>query len=228
MVLQTAQARSAVYDFLSLGFCYPQAEFLSSLKAQAEGLELEEMCSVLESLSLMGLEAQYTQVLGHILSPECPPYETEYVSGGEAAIFRKTQRLADIVGFYRAWGLKVSEQAKERPDHIAIELEFMSYLACKEVYALAKGLGAKKIKLCREAQQKFLKEHLGWWGPAFTRLLERRSAKAGADFYEKLARLMRAWLEREFLALEVTLPQEASFHIQKEEPGCDTCPLAST
>ncbi len=243
MVMQTAAyraalARSAVYDFLSLAFLYPREELLAAMKALAKGLQweseaaeaFESLRPVLSTLSPAEWESQYAQVLGHTLSPECPPYEAEYGGGhDEADIFRKVQKLADIAGFYRAWGLEISEQANERPDHIAIELEFMSYLACKEAYAYGVGLGEEKIELCRASQRRFLREHLGWWGPPFTRSLERRSSEAGSDFYEKLARLTRAWLAHELATLGVTPPtKEASLHVQKEEPVCDTCPLAST
>ena len=235
MVVPTL-ARSGVYDFLSLAFLYPQISLQVNKFASPQVLPTDlaeafaKLRSTLQVLSPAELEAQYVRVFGHTLSPECPPYETEYGGGsGEAAIFQRTQRLADIVGFYRAWGLEISEQAKERPDHIAIELEFMSYLAFKEAYA-AGWDEEDRASLCRQAQQKFLKEHLGWWVLPFTRLLERCSSEAGADFYEKLARLTRAWLAHEFAALGVTPPttEEASFHVEKEEHGCDTCPLAST
>jgi len=243
----SALARSAVYDFLSLAFLYPKATksigltdhplIRSSHPLTDSGPSLEDevagafaaLRSVLKSLSLTELEAQYVRVLGHTLSPECPPYETEYVgSHDEADIFPKTQKLADIVGFYRAWGLEVSEQAKERPDHIAIELEFMSYLTRKEAYAHLKGLGNEKIKLCQQAQKKFLMEHLGRWALPFTRLLERRSLDAGAAYYEKLARLTRAWLTREFAILNVSPLAPMDFKpSRREEAGCDSCPLAS-
>ncbi len=61
------------------------------------------------------------------------PYETEYTTPD--ALY-KAHQLADIAGFYRAFGLEMSTENRERPDHLAAELEFMHFLALKEAQAM--------------------------------------------------------------------------------------------
>jgi hypothetical protein len=59
-------------------------------------------------------------------------------------------------------------------------------LASKEAYALENQLDEDQIALCRDAQKKFLREHLARWSPAFMRRLARvatdEALKALAEF----------------------------------------------
>ncbi len=79
--------------------------------------------------------------------------------GTEAGI--KTQRIADIASFYKAFGLDVVP-GTDRPDHLGAELEFLHVLALKEAIALDED-NAEAAGICREAARWFLEEHLGEW-----------------------------------------------------------------
>lgn len=114
----------------------------------------------------------YLAAFGHAARGRCPLNEIEYGDLKADPLFQP-HRLADLAAFYRAFGLEVAEDAGERHDHIALELEFMSVLAAKEAYALEHQLEADALAQCREAQRKFLREHLGRWTPAFARRLAR-------------------------------------------------------
>jgi TorA maturation chaperone TorD len=72
------------------------------------------------------ITAQYDEVFGFTMCRECPPFETEYCSNQEP--FYRAQQMADIAGFYNAFGLKVSE----RPDYLPLQLEFMALLLTKQ------------------------------------------------------------------------------------------------
>ncbi|MBI3989645.1 MAG: molecular chaperone TorD family protein [candidate division NC10 bacterium] len=206
-VITVAVARSRIYRLLSATFLYPEEErfsFLIKGVEEARGLlpflpedegqktqeTLEAFAASLRSLSLEALQEEYRRIFGHLISQECPPYEAEYQC---SHIFQQAQSLGDIAGFYRAFGLEVSDQAKDRLDHIAVELEFMSFLAYKEAYALAHH-GEEAADLCREAQQKFFHEHLGRWAPLFFKLLGR---KAQEGFYQQLASFAEGFLDEE-------------------------------
>jgi TorA maturation chaperone TorD len=54
-----------------------------------------------------------------------------------------------------------------------MQLEFMSFLTAKEAYGREHQMDHETIALCRDAQKKFLREHLGRWSPAFARRLAR-------------------------------------------------------
>ncbi|MBI3098577.1 MAG: molecular chaperone TorD family protein [Planctomycetes bacterium] len=121
------------------------------------------------------------------LSPENPPYETQY---GAAHVFAQSNELADIAGFYRAFGL--AAPATERIDHIAVEFEFMSFLAFKEAYALYCE-EADRAAQVRGIQVKFMTDHVGRWVPAFAAKFEGRDAS--------LAREVREWVASDAAAL---------------------------
>lgn len=135
----------------------------------------------------------YITAFGHAARGGCPSNEIEYGDLNADVLFQP-HRLADLAAFYRAFGLEVAESAGERQDHISVELEFMCVLAAKEAYALTHGLEAGLVEQCREAQKKFLREHLGRWVPAFTRRL---AAGTNEPSLRALAELTRAFIESE-------------------------------
>jgi TorA maturation chaperone TorD len=109
------------------------------------------------------IEAGRNRLLGHTVRSACPPYELEY---GATEVFQQSQMLADIAGFYEAFGYQAAGPLAERPDHIVCEWEFMSILAHKEAIACGKS-DADGVSRCRDAQRAFLKDHAGRWMHAF-------------------------------------------------------------
>jgi TorA maturation chaperone TorD len=176
------------------------------------------------------LQAEYDRVFGLVLPRECPPYETEYQASAEP--FFRSQELADIAGFYRAFGLETSLAMPERPDHVSLELEFMAFLIMKKrlaVMASGAGLeGAEHVAICEEAQRNFLRDHLAWWVPSFARGLER---KAGGGLYAAAARVLAALIPAErarFMLPAPKLPvQPAPIERPEEQSGCAICPMLS-
>ena len=192
--IREVTARGRIYQLLSVAFLYPDEGLVSRLK---EGFaEIKVIASSLfdtissEGCALDILQAEYRQTFGHTISQECPPYETQY---GSAHLFQQAQSLGDIAGFYRAFGVEVSDRAKERLDHIAVELEFMAFLALKEAYAFTHH-GEEQASICREGEQRFLEEHLGRWAPVFARLLARRAQQG---FYREMAIFLEAFIHTE-------------------------------
>lgn len=190
--------RRQLYRLFSRLFLYPRDEVVASWdweKAAQAARRLDVPSAFEEQFKALrgaprepdGLRSKHIGIFGYTVGKANPPYETEW---GGTHIFEQTQELADIAGFYRAWGLEVSDQAKERPDHVSVETEFMSYMALKEAYALEKG-NSEGASISREVQVKFLGEHLGRWIPAFASALE-DGAKEG--FYAFLARAIREWV----------------------------------
>ncbi len=238
-----SEARSLAYAFLARALSYPHSAQADQLKEQydllSERLEifadppvseaLDALHPAIVALTADSLEDAYTRCFGHAMSKDCPPYETEY---GQAHIFQKTHTLADIAGFYGAFGLDLAADCHERADHAAVELEFMHFLCLKEAYALENGHTAERLSLCREAQSKFLREHVCRWSFGFARRLR---AKAGDCVYRDLGQLLAVLLESELRALglkpaDVAGPdmiEEGSDALPEagaEQPlGCDEC-----
>jgi putative dimethyl sulfoxide reductase chaperone len=166
----------------------------------------------------------YVAVFGHAARGRCPLNEIEYGEIKADPLFQP-HRLADLASFYRAFGLEVTEDAGERQDHISLELEFMCVLAAKEAYALEHQLD--DLALCRDAQRRFLKEHLGRWVPAFARRLAQGAA--GTPL-EALARVTRAFVETEGTRFQLRMGSEDLMLRPVDEAGermCGTCGVKS-
>lgn len=208
--------RSAMYQVLSACYLYPTEKNLSMLKSPEvqehlnslalcyeaidDGAELKrcfrEVLTVFAATSVETLQSEYQRTVGHTMSKECPLYETQY---GAAHVFQQVHELGDIQGFYRAFGLDISEIEKERCDHVSVELEFMHFLLYKQAYAI-ENHGDEKAQICVDAQKKFLKEHIGKWVPLFSVLFAR---KAGEGFYSAVSVLTKEFLRLEMKLMEV-------------------------
>lgn len=202
-----ALARSALYELLSLAFLYPQegvaAQLLDGARRESEiafGLGWDETRAALDRLSNSlssvdddALEAQYVEVFGHAVSADCAPYESEY---GQAHVFQKSQTLADLSTFYRAFGVGVNPELKDRLDHVSVEMEFMHLLTLKEAYARLNHQGEDKVLLCRQAQEAFLANHLANWVKAFTNRLMKRTANS--EVYASVSLLLGVYMDEEF------------------------------
>lgn len=175
----------------------------------------------------------YVRVFGLVTCAECPPYETEYQQNEDT--FFRAQQMADIAGFYSAFGL--SPSIDERPDHIVLELEFAAFLLLRKRLALLKPtaacLGAAAHEdqssndprsICQEARVSFLRDHLHWWLPSFGLAVQ---TKVGCGFFAEVSRVMRALLPIERHRLNIgppQLPAKAPLPIVEE---CDGCQLNS-
>lgn len=148
------------------------------------------MVQALKDLSVREIQEESVRIFGHTLSKEIAPYEMEYLKNQE--VFAMTQGLADINGFYAAFGLQVG--AGERADHIAIEAEFLSFVALKEALAIENNLGEESIEVCRKAQRDFLREHFLWWAAGFA---ERLAAVPSASFYRYAGEFLLEFLKFE-------------------------------
>ncbi|MBI2893612.1 MAG: molecular chaperone TorD family protein [Deltaproteobacteria bacterium] len=139
-----AVGRAVLYGSLSKLLLPPDEETAGAIRCGRIGDELEAALAILpgaprgraERIWLFARdtedpEARYFRAFDHALVGTAPPFETEY-SGSEP--FLRTNDLGDVAGFYSAWGLR-ARGVKERPDHIGVEAEFMSFLAQKEAAA---------------------------------------------------------------------------------------------
>jgi TorA maturation chaperone TorD len=84
------------------------------------------------------------------------PYEGSNVPATSAGV---TPRLADIAGFYAAFGVRAHQN---RPDHVVAELEFMAYLLAAEADARASRRPVA-AETAADAARIFLRDHLGAW-----------------------------------------------------------------
>jgi len=179
-------------------------------------------------------------VFGLVISKQCPAYETEYSHTRDATY--RAHQMADIAGFFAAFGVAVADDDAERCDHVALELEFVAFLLTKLEHAQDEA-GADRDEhraICRDALHDFVRHHVAWWMPTFARCLEKRVDQIRqmghdalvADAARALAgvgRVLRAWVcvERTMAGVEpnqqVVAPQ---VDIEPDAMTCATCALS--
>jgi TorA maturation chaperone TorD len=192
--IDKAVCRAIIYDVLAMSLRPPTPEMLSRLgedgasetvvdaalaladarSGQPLGEAVNRLFEALRGSSLDLLEDSYRDIFGHTAHGQVPPYETEY---GFGDVFRQAQELADIGGFYRAFGLEMAKARQERNDHISAELEFLSLLATKEAYDVVDG-DLEGSETVRRAERLFLREHAARFGRAFGQSLARSRGHA--------------------------------------------------
>ncbi len=249
--IDLAVARSFIHRFLAKAYEDPTPEGWAwlcaagtqeSLRAatavvaaarQSAAIPSNSVESALEALSAAlyrdaatGFGDAYLAVFGHAARGSCPLNEIEYGDLKADPLFQP-HRLADLAAFYRAFGLEVADDAGERHDHICLELEFMCVLAAKEAYALEHQLDADQLAQCREAQKKFLREHLSRWTPAFTRRL---TAATTNPTLRALAEFTRAFIEAECARFGVSPGSEDLLLRPVDDAAermCDACGITN-
>ena len=183
MIAEDTAGVAAGFRLLSLGFTPPDEDSLEQLRrltvfaarhAREEGLAeaLGELELLLDDDDLLPeLAAEHEALFGG--SVRVAPYESSY----ERDPFRQGRVMADVEGFYRAFGADSHGPAAERPDHAGCELEFLALLRAKRLEAAEAG-EAERAEICREAEEAFLSDHLGRWFPPFCREVARESGSA--------------------------------------------------
>jgi len=110
----------------------------------------------------------------------CPINETAYVRRDKGWI------LADICGFYQAFGFRAAPQLGEKADHLVCEIEFCAMLLA--MVARAAQLGdEEQASIAHEAFLRFAGDHLGDWVSLFA---ERLTAVAALPLYQRVARVL--------------------------------------
>lgn len=166
------------------------------------------------------LESDQARVMGHTPRAGAVPYETEWA--GAAGDLLQFHQLGDLAGFYRAFGLEPGTHCHERPDHVSVELAFLHFLCVKEAWAAGQA-DARLADVSRQAQERFLSEHLGSWAPAFCVRLARLDPDG---FHGRASCALEGWLGAEAARLGATLgeatlePGESSIRL---EDCCVSC-----
>jgi len=212
--------RSQIYAFLAAAFLYPQEDWTRDaplLEAMLHDLDLHDHQLQATPTDLAELQRDHRQAFG-LAGPLC--YETEY---GLPHEFRQSQELADLGGFYRAFGFGMGGTVRERPDHIAVELEFMHLLALKACLAAGKQDHAH-AELCQDAQRKFLQDHLARWIEPFA---ARTAQNAAAGPYLALARFTAAFVQADAARLGVLQQASQGWRPTPFDPApaCEGCPV---
>ena len=142
---------------------------------------------------LDALAGQYWRVFGHTTRGLVCACETEF---GDDNKFQQPQQLADLAGYYLAFGLTPPSASEVRLDHVACECEFLEFLNRKQARLLAMELegegDAETLEVTAQAERAFLRDHLGHFGRAFGTAL---AADGVGMFYGALGSVFLRFLD---------------------------------
>ncbi len=197
-----AAANSRVYRLLADSFLYPDRAFFDALKAGEFRDHAMQTCQdsphalepafdgLVASGEYTDFQAEYLRIFEVATGmPPCPLYSGIY-QGGRKAV------MEELARFYSYFGLSIEHGAGELPDHVATELEFMHFLAFKELAAFEKGRDPNPYRL---AQADFLERQLVCWLPALESRLQRLDPP---PFYTALIWLTNAVTRAHLASLE--------------------------
>lgn len=228
--IQERLERASLYRLLGGALARPEAERLAGLAEAAEALAPAVAPAVAEPLARFAAAARETDattvsdeyVFLFDRGAKVPPYEGAWEDAPQVA--GKAALLADIAGFYAAFGLMPGAAQPDVEDHIAAECEFMSALTLKEAYALAAS-DEEGAAITGAAQARFVGDHLGRWSGTFAEALRDASP---LPYYGALADLLAAWVRVEIERLgatpSVVLGRTGYDPIQEDDAL--TCPMA--
>ena len=204
--------RQALHRFCAAALLYPEPERIETLKQGAvwlaenldepwPGPELRErlrgIIGWLEGLNgdLTAVQGEWVRLFGVSRTAFCFPYEGANVKPEYAGALQATLHQE-----YAEAGLVVSPD--DLPDHVGVELEFMSFLCGLEGEAIRLGRDEARVRITQR-QHRFLTEHLCKWLPGLTQ----RVQKADGQVFADICAVVEQVAEDERARLEATLPQ---------------------
>lgn len=228
--VQSALTRAALYRVLGGAWAYPTGARLAELARLAGDLAdappvpalrdpLAAFVAAARGADPAALGDEYVFLFDRQV--RCSPYEGAYGDGPRLA--GKSAALADVAGFYAAFGVGPADARPDMEDHIGAELEFMSVLALKEAWARCSD-DEEGVEVVCGAQVSFLRDHLGHWAETFA---DEVTAATPVSYYTSAARLLEAWIRAEHDALGVT-PGRLAGRLGTDPLHEDafTCPMA--
>lgn len=200
---ENARARSNIYKLLSIAFfkeLSPESISIfarDNIKETLKDLDIDfgkEFYSRGEDKLLKELTEEYAALF--ILPGGVNPTESVARSGLYMQVF-----ASQAAQFYKKCGFTLPDDFKGFPDHIGIELEFMSHLAESEANACKKGR-EDEAKKWIEFQKKFLQEHISQWALTFAQNVATYTRQL---FYREMARLLYEFIRLEAVELSVEI-----------------------
>ncbi len=184
------------YETFALMFKQPTDESVARMRTLVSGFAqgadsgelLRRFHDDLANLDVDSFRREYNRLF--TTAGACRANETDY----ERLSFSMTQQLADVSGFYQAFGIQVDPTSGERPDYIGTELEFMRLLLLKQAYAEENGL-SEQAEITEKAAHEFIRSHLVNWIPAFSAALLKVTDGTGP--YATTATLLEAFVSAE-------------------------------
>jgi len=205
------EAKAALHSVLAQAMNYPDAalvdslrkgnfltaisESLATLRSMSQKAELDrcgkqylakEACSKEEML--LELERDYTRMFFSSKPRLAYLFESVYREGKLLQ-----ESTLQIAGLYRDAGLMLSEDFRLPHDHIAVELDFLSFLFFKEAEGLKTG-NKEQADYAKELQGNVIHQHLK---PFVLNVAERVAQHATTPFYRTIAHVLKQYYSQD-------------------------------
>jgi TorA maturation chaperone TorD len=173
--------------------CVTLAALLAYIAPDAAHYASDSVAACSES-SLDALAVEHARLFIGPFQLIAPPYGSIYIDDAKTVMGDSTVKVA---AFYHNCGLQLAEDFHELPDHFAVELEFMSFLAFKQREAEVSG-DSNEVARITSLQLDFLSRFLMPWLEPFTAAIIN---DAEAPFYQAVARCTSAFINADYTAL---------------------------
>lgn len=197
--------REDIYRLLAASFYPPTVEFLTencwaSLAGLLEQTFPDAARHARDAVKAIGtdldsLAVEHARLFIGPFHLVAPPYGSIYLDEAKTVMGDSTARVA---AYYHSCGLQLADDFHELPDHFAVELEFMSFLAFRQREAETAGDRCEVAKYAG-LQGEFLEKFLIPWLEPFTGAI---IDDGESPFYQALARCTAAFISADYAALK--------------------------
>jgi putative dimethyl sulfoxide reductase chaperone len=199
--LVEVEAKATLHSLLAKAMNYPDEQLSESI---ASGEFAETLCDLLKALGhdqlgkevrRFGREAQRGKAKDLLLDLEKDYTRMFFASKPRLAylfesVYREGKLLQEstfeIAGLYRDAGLVLNEDFRLPPDHIAVELEFLSFLFFKEIEG-HRSHKHEAAEYARELQAAVIDRHLRSFAQS---LAEKMTRHANTSFYRTIGTVL--------------------------------------
>lgn len=191
----TALQRSGLYKILASAFYPPQAGLWEEIWNNAISKWSSEQNKTGTELNLEEIRLEYNRLFVGPNALPCPPYESVYRRDRPASELGMLMgpSVLDVKKRYGEAGLQIAQNFPDLPDHVSVEMEFMSYLCSKEADAIC-SQEEDETTTWRSRQAEFWRIHLEPWIPQFSKAVLSNSRSI---FYRAAATFLKDWIEDE-------------------------------
>jgi len=207
---ERALASATLYRVLALAFSNPESELVRAIVRECGALKIALRRKALPAHLARTLNEAEQAWRGAAIAPLSIEHSRLFLGAGLVPLreggFGDGMRfagqpvdIADVSGFYLAFGFALPDSSASPPDHLGAELEFVSLLHLKIALALQRGR-SEVLRITRSALAAFLQDHLGRWSQPFALAL----ADAGAaPAYLATGRLLARTVEADCISFNV-------------------------
>ncbi len=212
------RVRHAGYHYLAELFRDPAAlsgeielpAQLAEIVTAIEDHELHRSCDRLvtsfEEADATLLRRDYSALFVGPQNLLAPPYGSVYLEPAKRQVMGESTQ--DVIRLYRQAGLEVSPEFKEPPDHVRLELRFMSHVIKSIIDALSEPDAEwERADALVNTQLGFLQRHLVAWVKPFTHLITENSSTA---FYSALAEFTERFVAYDYQHAAKTMYEDFS------------------